>query len=155
MSEDLVLKNSFYDDDNIKGLFNEYGYLSNFHLCDIEFERDTYPSSENAFQAAKAMWADRDPFFTCTPQASKKLGKDLNINVDEWNNRKLDVMYRVLMCKFSQNEDLKEKLLNTGDKYLEETNWWNDTFWGVCNGHGENQLGKVLMEVRSELRGEY
>ena len=32
-----------------------------------------------------------------------------------------------------------------------EGNTWNDTFWGVCNGQGQNWLGKILMLVRSEL----
>jgi predicted NAD-dependent protein-ADP-ribosyltransferase YbiA (DUF1768 family) len=39
----------------------------------------------------------------------------------------------------------------TGDEELVEGNWWNDTFWGVCNGVGENNLGKLLMKIRAEL----
>ena len=49
---------------------------------------------------------------------------------------------------------MSNKLLGTGDTYLEEGNTWNDTFWGVCNGVGENNLGRILMEVREELRKE-
>ena len=54
--------------------------------------------------------------------------------------------------KFSHNKDLKEMLLETGDAIIEEGNDWNDTFWGVCNGKGENHLGKILMKIREELR---
>lgn len=32
-----------------------------------------------------------------------------------------------------------------------EGNTWGDKFWGVCDGEGENHLGKLLMEVRAEL----
>ena len=56
--------------------------------------------------------------------------------------------------KFTKHKDLKEKLLATGDAYLEETNHWHDTFWGVCKGKGQNHLGKILMEVREELKRE-
>lgn len=31
-------------------------------------------------------------------------------------------------------------------------NHWHDTYWGVCDGAGENRLGKLLMQVRRELR---
>ena len=47
---------------------------------------------------------------------------------------------------------LRAKLLATGDAELIEGNYWHDTFWGMCNGKGENHLGRLLMEVRSELR---
>ena len=56
--------------------------------------------------------------------------------------------------KFAQNPDLLQKLLDTGDAHLEETNTWKDTFWGVCKGEGQNNLGKILMSVREELREE-
>jgi predicted NAD-dependent protein-ADP-ribosyltransferase YbiA (DUF1768 family) len=54
--------------------------------------------------------------------------------------------------KFQQPQ-LCAALLATGDEYLEETNWWKDTFWGVCNGEGLNKLGNILMMVREELKG--
>ena len=60
-------------------------------------------------------------------------------------------MEQILWAKFEQNPGLKEKLINTGDAYLEETNTWNDTFWGVCKGKGQNNLGKILMKIRAEL----
>ena len=71
----------------------------------------------------------------------------------DWFNKNLDIMEAILLDKFTRNEDLKAKLLETGGKYLEETNWWNDQFWGVCNGKGENTLGKVLMKIRATIKG--
>ena len=64
---------------------------------------------------------------------------------------KYDLMVDVCYAKFTQNEDLKEKLLATGDEYLEEGNNWGDRIWGTVNGEGENRLGKILMKVRDEL----
>lgn len=63
-------------------------------------------------------------------------------------------MYEICMAKFTQNEDLKEKLLATGNDILEEGNTWGDKVWGTVNGVGENKLGKILMKVREELRNE-
>ena len=61
-------------------------------------------------------------------------------------------MKELLMAKFSQNEDLKKKLLDTGDATLIEGNTWGDKYWGVCKGVGKNRLGELLMEVREELK---
>lgn len=63
-------------------------------------------------------------------------------------------MYEICKAKFTQNEDLKEKLLATGNNILEEGNTWGDRVWGTVNGVGENRLGKILMRVREELRNE-
>lgn len=62
-------------------------------------------------------------------------------------------MYEICKAKFTQHKDLAEKLLETGDEELVEGNKWNDTYWGVCNGKGKNQLGKILMRIREELKG--
>jgi predicted NAD-dependent protein-ADP-ribosyltransferase YbiA (DUF1768 family) len=63
-------------------------------------------------------------------------------------------MRGVVLSKFTQNADLKEKLLATGKRYLEETNWWNDVTWGVCKEVGQNLLGEILMDTRAHLNGE-
>ena len=65
----------------------------------------------------------------------------------------MDIMRRLLKQKFSYS-GLKMLLLSTGNDKLVEGNTWGDHFWGACNGHGENWLGKLLMEIRSELREE-
>ncbi len=54
--------------------------------------------------------------------------------------------------KFSPEMILSEMLEATGDAELIEGNHWGDTFWGVCNGVGQNNLGKLLMAIRSENR---
>ena len=60
-------------------------------------------------------------------------------------------MLDLLRAKFS-NEIMKQKLLDTGDAELIEGNKHGDSFWGQVNGEGKNLLGKLLMQVRNELR---
>jgi len=63
-------------------------------------------------------------------------------------------MTTIVRNKFKAHPDLKKKLLETGTAKLIEGNTWHDTFWGVNinTGKGENHLGKILMQVRSELK---
>ena len=129
----------------------EYRFLSNFWSCFIEYELLTYPSVENAYQAAKcADKSDRLFFLTAKSSEAKRRGKVVKIRSD-WDKVRLGVMLGLLRQKFSQ-EPLKSKLLATGNKILQEGNWWGDKFWGVSNGEGENNLGKLLMQVRGELQ---
>jgi ribA/ribD-fused uncharacterized protein len=144
-----------HDEYNIKGFFGPYKWLSNFHLCGkgVWYEGGIYPSSENAYQAAKILPEYRvDELMDCSPAESKKVWKNyprLDKTPEEWDVRKYVVMSDVVFNKFSRDEKLRQKLLETGDKYLEETNWWKDTYWGVdINLGGQNNLGKILMKVR-------
>ena len=71
---------------------------------------------------------------------------------NDWEKVKDEIMYNICLCKFTQNEELKQKLLNTGNAELIEGYTWNDTYWGICRGRGKNHLGKILMQIREELR---
>jgi predicted NAD-dependent protein-ADP-ribosyltransferase YbiA (DUF1768 family) len=62
-------------------------------------------------------------------------------------------MLEIIRAKF-QDADLRRQLFATGDQELREGNHWGDTFWGVCNGRGDNHLGKILMQVRQEIQAE-
>lgn len=84
------------------------------------------------------------------PREAKKWGTTIPIRQD-WEDVNLDIMRELTRKKFS-HPSFAKKLLDTGDIVIEETNYWHDTFWGVCNGIGENWLGKILMEVREELK---
>ena len=73
-------------------------------------------------------------------------------DLEDWDTyKKFMLMKRLLKMKFAIPE-LKEMLLATGDEELVEGNYWHDTIWGVCDGVGENHLGKMLMEIREDLR---
>jgi ribA/ribD-fused uncharacterized protein len=129
----------------------ENAFLSNFFPCKITHKELEFQCSEALYMAHKS--GNNEDFAKFAPlngKESKKLGKTVNLQPN-WENIKMSVMKEVLMAKFTQNQDLKEKLLATGNLTLIEGNWWGDKFWGVCRGEGENQLGKLLMEVRKEL----
>jgi ribA/ribD-fused uncharacterized protein len=138
-------------DKHIKGFFEEYRFLSNFHVCDIYYDGLLYPSTENAYQAAKHKDVDVKKKFTLiTPAESKKLNRTLQLSpeeIAEFDGTKTMVMGELTYIKY-KDQKLKELLLETGHRYLEETNYWNDTFWGVCNGVGRNYLGRILMTQR-------
>jgi ribA/ribD-fused uncharacterized protein len=130
---------------------NNYSFLSNFYPCNIEYDGLFYPSVENAYQASKTNDIElRKQFISITAGRAKRMGLKLEI-IDNWDNIKLSVMKHLLYLKF-ENPELREKLLSTGDKKLIEGNCWGDTYWGVCNGIGENNLGKLLMNLRERLR---
>lgn len=132
---------------------DKYRFLSNFWPAAVVMEGDTYPSVEHAYQAAKTL----DPIARLqirqapTANAAKRLGKKVILR-DQWDTLKLRVMTDLVAQKF-KNLDLKNRLLATGDEDIIEGNWWGDTFWGVCKGTGTNHLGKILMDLRKDLKG--
>ena len=85
---------------------------------------------------------------------------------DVWTpEKKEDIMKQIVRAKFTQNLDLRKKLVDSGDKILANADS-RDKFWGVgtsantaiakdpAKWKGENKLGKMLMELRTELRAE-
>nr|DAZ71783.1 MAG TPA: NADAR protein [Caudoviricetes sp.] len=130
----------------------KYYFLSNFYETPVTWNGLTYLNNEAAFQSAKT-FSDRECFTNLDPSSAKKLGRKVQLRSD-WENVKDDVMYEICKAKFSQNTELKKRLLSTGNEHLEEGNTWGDKIWGTVNGVGENRLGKILMRIREELRNE-
>lgn len=128
----------------------KYYFLSNFYNAPVEYNGLKYLNNEAAFHAQKDL--SRAKEFACLPpNEAKRLGRRVNLR-KAWEDIKIDIMYEINVAKFTQNENLKAMLLKTGSAKLIEGNTWHDTFWGVCNGEGRNELGKILERVRSELR---
>lgn len=130
----------------------ENEFLSNFYSCTIIYEDITYHTTEAAYQAAKTfdVLDKKEIAVAATPGLAKKLGRRLKMRTD-WDDVKVSVMEQCLRLKFAQPE-LKKKLLDTGEEYLVEGNYWGDVFWGVCKGKGENNLGILLMKLREEYK---
>jgi len=127
----------------------DYSFLSNF------YEHNGW-TVEHYFQAAKT---DSSEWRECilnapSPGLAKKFGRKAPIR-STWDREKVAVMKSLLQKKFAPGSELAQKLLDTGDAQLIEGNWWGDRFWGVCDGKGKNWLGRLLMEVRKELKGTY
>lgn len=129
-----------------------FRYLSNFWLCKIVYEDILYPSTEHAYAAAKTLDLNERWIMSklATPSQVKRYGRGLKLRED-WEKVKLQVMYDLVKLKFSQDNELKNKLIRTNGIELIEGNTWGDTYWGVCKGKGENNLGKILMRVRDEI----
>lgn len=137
----------------------EYRFLSNFWLAPVEFEGVVYPSVEHAYQAAKTIsMEEREPFWKEFMRAgeAKLHGRTLTLRGD-WDFIKIDTMRALVRSKF-EVPHLKDLLLATDNQLLFEGNYWHDNFWGDCycsrcqNIKGLNHLGKILMEIRGELK---
>lgn len=128
--------------------------LSNFYYHPMEIEGMMWKTNEHYFQAMKCaipndMYAVRD---AVTAQGAKQLGRKAQLRPN-WEAIKIQAMRTGLEYKFIAGEVLGDWLLATGDALLVEGNTWNDRFWGVCGGQGENWLGHLLMARRAEMRG--
>lgn len=129
----------------------EFWFLSNMYPCEIRVNGLVFTCAEACFQSFKTTDLEaRKAFQGIDGFQAKKLGRKVQLRSD-WNKIRLDVMEAVVKAKFRQHPDLFYKLLVVDDVIVED-NTWNDTFWGKCNGKGYNNLGRILMKVRAELR---
>lgn len=136
----------------INSFTDEMFFLSNFYPCKIEYEGIVYKNTEAAFQAQKCVAKeDRHSFSNLNPTEAKNLGRIVNLRKD-LEDIKIKEMARIIHEKFKQNPDLADKLLLTGDSYLEEGNTWGDRVWGTVNGKGANNLGRILMNEREKIK---
>ena len=87
---------------------------------------------------------------TITPGQVKCLGRGVKLR-EGWDDIKLSVMEDLLRQKFTETY-VRGRLLDTGKRILVEGNNWGDTFWGVCRNTGQNQLGRLLMKIRLDIR---
>ncbi len=129
------------------------------------------PTSEHAYQAAKfsnnlvlhenicmARAIEGDDRVFADGLAAKELAHKYQefgvIIVEDWEVAKRGIMLAIVKQKFEKNADLATKLLDTGDEVIVEGNDWGDRYWGVDpigSDNGENNLGKIIMQVRDEL----
>lgn len=130
-------------------------FLSNLYACEIPMNVLGHPfvfgSAEAAFQAGKCLDPGHVQLFTRVADgaAAKKLGERVPPRKD-WDMYRLAWMKQVLTCKFTRNPELMKKLIDTYPLPLTNTNTWGDTFWGVCQGVGEDHLGRLLTQLRNE-----
>jgi N-glycosidase YbiA len=134
----------------------EYGWLSNFAPYPVTIDAVAWPTVEHYYQASKfihdpdwmeAILAIRRPY------DAWRMGRNPDhLRRSDWDQIKDEVMLRAVRAKFKQHENLARFLLATGDATLVE-NSATDEYWGVGAAHkGQNRLGKILMEVRQQLK---
>ena len=145
----------------------EHRWLSNMTRVDILHKGIMYPSTENFYQAMKYNEFDMIKLegwdfsisvrshiaYNLKPSESKQFSKDNLMTSTKFEESKIEIMRYAQRQKY-KHKYFMSKLLATGDSYLEEGNWWHDCYWGcdIKTREGENNLGKIIMEVRSEIR---
>lgn len=129
-----------------------YAYLSNFYLSTIYIDGNPFATIEHAYQSHKTVDESiRDLIRRSkSPAEAKKLGRSLILR-DDWEQVKIPLMKSFLQKKF-ENPFLRPLLVGTENSELIYSNTWNDRFWGVCRGTGLNWLGKLLMQLREEIK---
>lgn len=138
----------------VKEFQGQYRWLSNFVPAEVELNGVKYASVEHAYMSAKSddpEWKAYCADGKNKPGDVKRKSKTIQLRPD-WNEIKLGVMEHCVRQKFNQ-EPYKSRLLATGDMYLQESNTWKDTFWGIDlkTGNGFNNLGKLIMKIRKEI----
>ena len=134
---------------------DEFGCFSNFSRHSVFLDDYQWPTSEHYFQAMKF----QDPSLQenirkeLSPGTAARMGRDRSKPLrKDWEQIKDDVMRKVVKAKFEQHPDIMKILLSTGDSTLVE-HTINDSYWGDGgDGSGKNMLGKILMEVRDEVK---
>jgi len=130
-----------------------YGFLNNFKKAKMFIYDRWWKNVESAYQAQKTIIPDEyDKIWLAdTPRQARDWGQLVTMRPD-WDQVKVSVMEECVLAKFSQNHDLREKLLATHDAEIVEDSPI-DYFWGWGKDHtGENNLGKILMRVRDKLK---
>jgi len=146
------------------------GPFSNFHPCKVQWfpKGIVVPTSEHLYMYFKAYnFKDKETaekiLATPHPRDAKKLGRSVkDYDDDKWTLIRENYMFCACLSKFSQNEDLKQELLNTESRILVEASPY-DRIWGVglretddnildeSKWEGLNLLGETLMRVRTTL----
>jgi ribA/ribD-fused uncharacterized protein len=148
-----------------------FKFMSNFFYSPYRHNDTCFNYVENGFQSEKNPEKLRNllsvypvdekgnPLTPLGPGKAKREGRRCKLfSKAEWDTKKDAVMLEHVRLKFQHNPDLAKKLIATGDALLVEGNTWHDNYWGDCyceeckNIPGRNQLGKILMFVREELR---
>lgn len=147
----------------------ENGYLSNWYISEFKIDSIKFSSMEQYMMYKKAIVFNdnkiaKEILETKDVSKIKALGRQVsNYNDTYWNGVRQIIIYKGLFEKFSQNEDLKKRLMNTGNDILAECAV-QDKIWGIGlsmkdvnrwdmeKWRGENLLGFALMMVREELQ---
>ncbi len=144
--------------------YGKHSPFSNYYWSPVEISGKKFNSNEHFYTYRKCQLADRpDLAFRAEraryPAEATAIGRPVKLE----NDLRIELMRSGLMAKFAQNSDLKQFLLDTGDKLLAEASPI-DLFWGTGCGLqsenlkkpstwcGQNEMGKLLMKLRSEFR---
>ncbi|AKG20473.1 NADAR family protein [Calothrix sp. 336/3] len=133
----------------------EYGAFSNFSRHGVELDGLWWMTVEHYFQGQKFLDLDYQEKIrnAHTPKQAAELGRSRKVPLrSDWEIVKDGIMLLAVRKKFSTHGAIRELLLSTGDEEIIE-NAPGDYYWGCGkDGTGLNKLGKILQQVRQELR---
>lgn len=145
--------------------------FSQWWLSEFTVAGEVYKTAEHWMMAEKARLFENDDIRleilkTSHPNEVKKLGRKVTgFDPAKWEAHKYEIVKQGNYHKFSQHPDLKEFLINTGDRIIVEASPL-DLVWGIGlsqddqesqNPHlwkGDNLLGFAIREVRDMFRKE-
>lgn len=142
------------------GFQSEEAFLSNFFPATLTMEQLSFSSAEQAYQYFKARTCANKILTLSNPRDIKLTGDEVPTTA-VWEQNKEAFMRAVVFSKFRQNDDLRKKLLDTGDLPLYEctkNRWWGSGLhldspeWETGNYPGLNKLGGILAEVCRALK---
>lgn len=135
-----------------------YGCFSNFSPHWVQLQAQCWSTTEHYYQAQKFVGTQYEFLYSAiqkaqSPEEAAALGRDPKHRVRlDWPQVKQQVMREAVLTKFLTHSDIQAVLLSTQDEFIVEDSP-KDDFWGCgANRMGQNQLGKILMSVRQEIR---
>ncbi len=132
----------------------DYGCFSNFAPYPIKLKGKEWPTSEHYFQAQKFVGSEHEEAIRLakSPTIAARMGRSRKRPLrPDWEEVKDDVMREAVLAKFTQHSKIRRILIDTGDARLVE-HTARDSYWGDGgDGHGQNRLGQILMELRAKL----
>ena len=133
----------------------DFYVFSNFSSFQIWWKGELYSTSEHVYQAEKFS----DPYIRMAIRCGRSAHEAFKLaeqfadrKRSDWDNIKLGVMKAILHEKVRQHSYVRKKLMDSGNLPLIECSW-RDSYWGWGpDRQGANHLGKLWMEIRSEIR---
>ncbi|MBW3538171.1 NADAR family protein [Candidatus Parcubacteria bacterium] len=130
--------------------------LNNWSAHQVKLWGKNFPTVEHAFHYRK--FSDAEPqvaeqiLLAPSPWATVQIERvHRGSRRPDWQSVKVDIMTEIVTAKAAQNQDVHDCLLKTGNKTIIENSPW-DSFWGIGpDGQGQNQMGRILTKIRSEL----
>ena len=135
----------------------EFYCFDNFSSFKVKYDGYLYSSVEEAYQALGFKESAPDIYqeiINCysAHEAQKIAYANKDKRRKDWDEIKVGIMEELLRCKIEQNPYVKKKLLETKDYTIVEDSP-KDSFWGWGEDrNGNNQLGKLWMKLRDEMK---
>jgi ribA/ribD-fused uncharacterized protein len=145
------------------------GECSQWYPSKFEIDGKTYNCAEQYMMEQKALtFGDTESakmiMDATSPRDQKAFGRRVKpFNPKKWTEVSYDIVVKGNIAKFSQNPELLEYLIGTGDIEIVEASP-EDRIWGIglsptdpraqdkANWDGLNLLGKAIMDAREFLK---